>query len=218
MPMYLSMHFSAYDRRQHDAGRCWYLPVNLGEIPDYYRRFNPPIDIAIIRTRPMDENGYFNSSLANLWIRAVVERARMVIVEVTESLPHVDGPTNAIHASEVDYRDRGRQRPAAGASQHRAQRGGPRRGPADRRRDGGRRLPADRHRRHAQCRVQRIAGERAEGPGRPDRDADGRHRRPLPLRPDHQCAQDSSIPASPSSPSGSAARRSTTRCTATRIS
>ena len=101
--MYLSMHFSGYDRRQHDAGRCWYLPVNLGEIPDYYRRFNPPIDIAIIRTRPMDENGNFNTSLANLWIRAVVERARVVIVEVTESLPHVDGPTNAIHASEVDF-------------------------------------------------------------------------------------------------------------------
>lgn len=101
--MYLSMHFSAYDRRQHDAGRCWYLPVNLGEIPDYYRRFNAPIDIAIIRTRPMDENGFFNCSLANLWIRAVVERARVVIVEVTESLPHVNGLTNAVHASEVDF-------------------------------------------------------------------------------------------------------------------
>jgi acyl-CoA hydrolase len=101
--MYLSMHFSGYDRRQHDAGRCWYLPVNLGEVPDYYRRFHPPIDIAIIRTRPMDGNGFFNTSLANLWIRAVVERARVVIVEVTESLPHVDGPTNAIHASEVDF-------------------------------------------------------------------------------------------------------------------
>ena len=49
--MWLSLHFSAYDRRMHDAGRCWYLPVNLGEIPDYYRRFNAPVDIAVIRTR-----------------------------------------------------------------------------------------------------------------------------------------------------------------------
>lgn len=101
--MFLSQHFSAYDRRQHDAGRCWYLPVNLGEIPDYYRRFDAPIDIAIIRTRPMDENGFFNFSLSNLWMRAVVERAKTVIVEVTESLPHVNGPTNGVHASEVDY-------------------------------------------------------------------------------------------------------------------
>ena len=101
--MWLSMHFSAYDRRMHDAGRCWYLPVNLGEIPDYYRRFNEPIDIAVFRTRPMDENGFFNFGLSNLWMRAVVERAKVVIVEVTESLPHVMGPTNGVHASEVDY-------------------------------------------------------------------------------------------------------------------
>lgn len=101
--LWLSMHFSAYDRRMHDAGRCWYLPVNLGEIPDYYRRFHDPIDIAVFRTRPMDENGFYNFGLSNLWMRAVVERARTVIVEVTESLPHVHGPTNGVHASEVDY-------------------------------------------------------------------------------------------------------------------
>jgi acyl-CoA hydrolase len=101
--MLLNLHFSAYDRRMHDAGRCWYIPVNLGEIPDYYRRFNEPIDIAVFRTRPMDENGCFNFGLSNLWMRAVVERAKIVIVEVTESLPHVFGPTNAVHASEVDY-------------------------------------------------------------------------------------------------------------------
>ena len=47
-------------------------------------------------------------------------------------------------------------------------------------RDRGWRLPADRHRRHAQRGVQRIAGERVEGPRRADRDADRRHHRPLP--------------------------------------
>jgi acyl-CoA hydrolase len=34
----ISLHFGGYDRKLHDAGRCHYLPVNLGEIPDYYRR------------------------------------------------------------------------------------------------------------------------------------------------------------------------------------
>jgi hypothetical protein len=101
--MYLSLHFSAYDRRMHDAGRCWYIPVNLGEIPDYYRRFTDPVDIAVFRTGPMDEHGYFNFGLSNLWMRAVVERARVVIVEVTETLPHVEGPRNGVHVSEVDY-------------------------------------------------------------------------------------------------------------------
>lgn len=32
-----NLHYSSYDRRKHDEGRCNYLPVNLGEIPDYYR-------------------------------------------------------------------------------------------------------------------------------------------------------------------------------------
>jgi acyl-CoA hydrolase len=55
-----SWHFSGYDRAKHDAGRCTYVPINLGEVPDYYRRFIDPIDIVVLKTCPMDENGYFN--------------------------------------------------------------------------------------------------------------------------------------------------------------
>ena len=86
---WFSLHFSGYDRRKHDAGRCNYLPLNLGEIPDYYRRFIEPVDIVILKTCRMDENGYFNFSAANLWHRAIIERARLVIVEVTDGLPYV---------------------------------------------------------------------------------------------------------------------------------
>ena len=39
---WINLHFSGYDRRKHDAGISHYLPVNLGEIPDYYRRFIDP--------------------------------------------------------------------------------------------------------------------------------------------------------------------------------
>ena len=60
-----SMHFSGYDRKMHDAGRVHYLPVNLGEIPDYYKRFIAPVDIVVLKTCRMDENGYFNFSAAN---------------------------------------------------------------------------------------------------------------------------------------------------------
>ncbi len=98
-----SLHYSAYDRKKHDAGRCNYIPVNLGEIPDYYRRFIAPVDIVILKTCPMDERGYFNLSAANLWHRAVIERARMVIVETTPSLPYVYGEETGVHVSEVDY-------------------------------------------------------------------------------------------------------------------
>ena len=36
---WFSWHFSGYDRQKHDAGISHYIPINLGEVPDYYRRF-----------------------------------------------------------------------------------------------------------------------------------------------------------------------------------
>lgn len=107
-----SWHFSGCDRKRHDAGRCYYLPINLGEVPDYYRRFLPPVDIAILKTCPMDENGYFNFSAANVWHRALVESAKMVIVEVSPTLPYVYGDENGVHLSEVDYIIEGNCEPA----------------------------------------------------------------------------------------------------------
>ena len=98
-----SMHFSGYDRKMHDAGRVHYLPVNLGEIPDYYRRFIPPVDMVVLKTCRMDENGYFNFSAANLWHRDIIARARLVVVEITDGLPYVFGVNNGVHISEVDF-------------------------------------------------------------------------------------------------------------------
>ena len=77
--------------------------MNLGEIPDYYRRFIDPVDVVILKTCPIDENGFFNLSAANLWHRAIVERARMVIVETSRGLPYVYGEQTGLHISEIDY-------------------------------------------------------------------------------------------------------------------
>jgi acyl-CoA hydrolase len=100
---WFSWHFSGYDRRKHDAGISHYIPVNLGEIPDYYRRFNDPVDVAVIKARPADANGVFNFGGANLWTRAIVECARIVIVEINDKIPHCEGESNGVHASEVDF-------------------------------------------------------------------------------------------------------------------
>ena len=110
---WFNLHFSGYDRKKHDAGCAHYLPVNLGEIPDYYRRFIDPVDIVIVKTCPMDADGYFNFGPANLWHRAVIERARMVIVEVSEGVPYVLGDANGVHESEVDYIIEGNHQPVA---------------------------------------------------------------------------------------------------------
>ncbi|WP_439546133.1 acetyl-CoA hydrolase/transferase family protein [Sandarakinorhabdus sp.] len=97
-----SLHMGAYDRQLHDKGRCSYIPLNLGEAPDLYRRFLDPVDIMIVKARPLVD-GFFNLGPTNVWLRAVVERARMVIIETCTSLPHVYGEGTAIHISEVDY-------------------------------------------------------------------------------------------------------------------
>lgn len=109
---YFNWHFTGYDRKKHDVGLVGYAPLNLGEVPDYYRRFLAPVDVVVFKCCPMDENGIFNFSAANLWHRAVMERAKIVIIEVSEGNPYVYGEGNGIHVSEVDYIITGDNAPA----------------------------------------------------------------------------------------------------------
>ncbi len=110
---WFSTHFSGYDRRKHDQAIAHYLPVHLGEIPDYYRRFIDPVDIAVFKTAPMDANGFFNFGPSNLWMRALVERAKLVIVEECAALPYVMGEGTGVHISEVDFILNGDSQPMA---------------------------------------------------------------------------------------------------------
>ncbi len=110
---WFSSHFSGYDRRKHDAGMAHYLPVNLGEVPDYYRRFIDPPDIVVFKTAPMDAQGVFNFGPNTLWMRALVERGKVVIVEETPTLPYVMGDGTGVHVSEVDFIIQGFDRPMA---------------------------------------------------------------------------------------------------------
>jgi acyl-CoA hydrolase len=100
---WFNWHFTGYDRAKADIGCANYIPCNLGEIPDYYRRFIEPPEIAVIKTCPRDEHGFYNFSLAALWALAIVERARIVVVEESAGLPHLDGLQNAVHETQVDY-------------------------------------------------------------------------------------------------------------------
>jgi acyl-CoA hydrolase len=101
--LWFSWHFSPYDRAQHDAGRCNYLPMNFGELPDYYRRFIDPVDVVCVKTTPMDKHGYFNFGGAVAHARAVAERAKIIIVETCPRMPYVYGQEESVHQSEVDY-------------------------------------------------------------------------------------------------------------------
>jgi acyl-CoA hydrolase len=100
---FFNWHLGGYDRKQCDAGRQNYIPCNLGEIPDYYRRFIDPPEIMVVKARPADANGFFNYGPSNLWHGAVASRAKIVIVETDPAVPYVHGIDNGLHASEVDY-------------------------------------------------------------------------------------------------------------------
>jgi len=100
---WFSWHFTAYERAKSDAGICYHIPPNLGEIHDYYRRFIDPIDIVILKVRPAEANGHFNFGPTNTWHRALVEHAKTLIVETSTAVPFVHGVDNGVHTSEVDY-------------------------------------------------------------------------------------------------------------------
>ncbi len=106
-------HFSGYDRQQHDAGRCHYIPMNFGESPDYYRRFIEPIDVTCIKTGTMDSRGGFSFGCSTTYLRAMTGRARVVAVEVCPDMPRVPGPDNALDAGEVDFVIEGDDAPLA---------------------------------------------------------------------------------------------------------
>ena len=68
-----------------------------------YRRFVDRVDVGIIQVCPKDANGFYNFSAAASNHRALVEKARVVILEVNPSLPYCYGQENAVHESEVDF-------------------------------------------------------------------------------------------------------------------
>ena len=101
--LWFNWHFSAIDRGCNVDGRCNYIPMNYGELPAYYRRFIDPPEIACIKTTPMDEQGYFNFGGGVSATKALVERAKVVIVETCEAMPYVYGQEEAVHLSEVTH-------------------------------------------------------------------------------------------------------------------
>jgi acyl-CoA hydrolase len=99
---YLSWYFSGLERQLHDRGLCQHIPMNFGETPDYYRRF-VEVNVAILKTAPMDAQGFFNFGGAISYHKALTEKARTLIVETDASMPYVFGVENGVHISHVDH-------------------------------------------------------------------------------------------------------------------
>ena len=100
---FMCWHFSGLDRRLCDQGLVHYIPLLYRNKPRHYRE-SLEVDVCMLATPPMDRHGYFNFSLYNSSTRAMVEKARTVIVEVNEKLPVcLGGREECVHISEVDF-------------------------------------------------------------------------------------------------------------------
>ncbi|GHV55619.1 hypothetical protein FACS1894206_10040 [Deltaproteobacteria bacterium] len=98
---YASWHLTGLERKLCDAGRCTHIPMVYRNMPLFYRK-SLDVDVALFSVPPMDDDGYFSCSLTNSATRAIVEKAKHVVLEVNEKLPPVrHGRENSIHISEV---------------------------------------------------------------------------------------------------------------------
>jgi len=100
--VYLSWYFSGLERKMFDRGLAHHIPMNFGEAPDLYRRF-VDVDVAVLKTAPMDEHGFFNFGPSVTYHKAISEKARTMIVETDASVPYVFGIENAVHINDVEF-------------------------------------------------------------------------------------------------------------------
>lgn len=96
-------HLLGKTRKYVKENRAHYIPLHFGEGPRYYRE-DCPVDMAIQTVTTMDSHGFFNFGPNIALSKALMERARIRVVEVNESVPWVyGGYDECIHISEVDY-------------------------------------------------------------------------------------------------------------------
>jgi acyl-CoA hydrolase len=85
------------------AGRCWYVPVQFRENPKYWSENVGDIDVAMLQVAPMDRYGNFNlgPQIAEYW--GILEKAKVVIVEVNEKQPIAHGMQTTINLSQINF-------------------------------------------------------------------------------------------------------------------
>ena len=108
-----SWHCSGIDRKIISKGMGFFSPMRYSELPRFYRE-NIDVDVAMIQVTPMDKHGNFSYALASSHLADMLERAKVVILEVNENLPWVYGLTGCeINIQDVDYVVEGDNPPVA---------------------------------------------------------------------------------------------------------
>ena len=81
--------------------RADFLPVFFYEIPQLFDEVYP-VDVAVIQVSYPDSEGNCSFGLSCDYTKAAAEKARLVIAEMNENMPYVEGD-NKIHISRLDY-------------------------------------------------------------------------------------------------------------------
>ena len=98
-----SWHCSGIDRKIITKGMGFFNPMRYSELPRFYRE-NIDVDVAMIQVTPMDSHGNFSYALAASHLADMLERAKVIILEVNRNMPWVYGLTGSeINIKDVDY-------------------------------------------------------------------------------------------------------------------
>jgi len=85
-----------------NQGLADYTPIFLSQVPDLFARGLARVDVALIQTSPPDFHGYMSLGISVDIVKAAVEKAKVVVVQVNSKMPRIHGDT-FIHVDEVDY-------------------------------------------------------------------------------------------------------------------
>jgi acyl-CoA hydrolase/RimJ/RimL family protein N-acetyltransferase len=89
-------------REAVNRGMADYTPIFLSHVPDLLNRGLVPINVALIQTCPPDDHGYMSLGVSVDIVKAVVEKASLVIAQVNSHMPRTHGD-GFIHIQDVDY-------------------------------------------------------------------------------------------------------------------
>ena len=98
-----SWHCSGIDRKIMTKGMGFFSPMRYSELPRFYRE-NLSVDVAMLQVTPMDSHGNFSFALAASHLADMLEKAKVIILEVNKNMPWVYGLTGCeINIKDVDY-------------------------------------------------------------------------------------------------------------------
>lgn len=108
-----SWHCSGIDRAIIAKGMGYFSPMRYSELPRFYRD-GLRVDVAMLQVTPMDKHGNFNYALSASHLSDMLEQAKVIILEVNENLPWVNGLNGCeINIMDVDMVVEGDNPPVA---------------------------------------------------------------------------------------------------------